>query len=321
MSKKSREVSKPRKFNIWRSYSDMMAGLLMLFVLIMCITLFQAQQSYVATIKEQEENLIIQQEYNSALVAKQQEIVDQATTIRSQDEMLADLQEQLNNSNLSIEELESTLQQQALLLDQKTISLSEKEDELNAKSLELKGSQEKIDQIIGVKAEVVEALKKEFEKNDTEVSIDPETGAMVLSSNVMFGYNENVLTEEGIEVLGEVLPVYCKVLLSEEYLPSVAEIIIDGYTDTDGTYEYNLALSQKRSLAVANHLLDIAEEFLEEEDVEELKKKLTVNGHSMNNPVLDENGEVDMEKSRRVEVKFRLKDEEMLKELSDILAE
>ena len=31
-------------FNVWRSYSDMMAGVLLLFVLIMCVTLFQAQK-------------------------------------------------------------------------------------------------------------------------------------------------------------------------------------------------------------------------------------------------------------------------------------
>ena len=30
-------------FNVWRSYSDMMAGILLLFVLIMCVSLFQAQ--------------------------------------------------------------------------------------------------------------------------------------------------------------------------------------------------------------------------------------------------------------------------------------
>ncbi len=32
-------------FNVWRSYSDMMAGVLLLFVLIMCVTLFQAQKA------------------------------------------------------------------------------------------------------------------------------------------------------------------------------------------------------------------------------------------------------------------------------------
>ena len=38
-----------------------------------------------------------------------------------------------------------------------------------------------------------------------------------------------------------------------------------------------------------------------------LSEKLTVNGRSESNPILDENGEVDMDASRRVEIKFRLK--------------
>ena len=97
------------------------------------------------------------------------------------------------------------------------------------------------------------------------------------------------------------------------------EIIIDGYTDTDGDYSYNLELSQKRSLAVAQYLLDIKSEFLKDVQVQELQDCLTVNGHSMSDPVLDADGKVDKDASRRVEVKFRLKDEEMIQELNKIM--
>lgn len=310
---------KPGKHNVWRSYSDMMCGLLMLFVLIMCITLFQAQQSYTKTIEEQKSKMVIQNEYDRALLENQQKIANQASTIRDQDSMLADLQTKLDDQNLTLDELKSALDEQALLLDQKTIALSDKENELNSKTLELKGSKDQIDKIIGVKAEVIEALKQEFESSGTSVDIDQETGAMVLNSNIMFGFNEDVLTDDGKAVLDSVLPTYCGVLLNEKYLPYVAEILIDGYTDNKGTYEYNLSLSQKRSLAVANRLLEIASGFLDEEGVATLQSKLTVNGHSMNNLIYDENGEVDAEKSRRVEIKFRLKDEEMLSSLSEIL--
>ena len=41
----------------------------------------------------------------------------------------------------------------------------------------------------------------------------------------------------------------------------------------------------------------------------------------MANPILDEEGNVDMDASRRVEVKFRLKDEEMIEELNKIMSE
>ena len=121
------------------------------------------------------------------------------------------------------------------------------------------------------------------------------------------------------QALEQILPIYCKVLLQDDYKDYLAEIIIDGYTDTDGDYSYNLQLSQQRSLAVAQYLIDIQGNFLNDEQSQELEKYLTVNGHSMANPVLDANGNVDKDASRRVEVKFRLKDEEMIDELNQLL--
>ena len=128
------------------------------------------------------------------------------------------------------------------------------------------------------------------------------------------------MTDSGKQALEQILPIYCKVLLQDDYKDYLAEIIIDGYTDTDGDYSYNLQLSQQRSLAVAQYLIDIQGNFLNDEQSQELEKDLTVNGHSMANPVLDANGNVDKDASRRVEVKFRLKDEEMIDELNQLLS-
>ena len=136
----------------------------------------------------------------------------------------------------------------------------------------------------------------------------------------MFDYDQAELTDSGKQALEQILPIYCKVLLQDDYKDYLAEIIIDGYTDTDGDYSYNLQLSQQRSLAVAQYLIDIQGNFLNDKQSQELEKYLTVNGHSMANPVLDANGNVDKDASRRVEVKFRLKDEEMIDELNQLLS-
>ena len=136
----------------------------------------------------------------------------------------------------------------------------------------------------------------------------------------MFDYDQAELTDAGKQALEQILPIYCKVLLQDDYMKYLAEIIIDGYTDTDGDYSYNLQLSQQRSLAVAQYLLDIQGNFLDATQSQNLEKYLTVNGHSMANPVLDANGNVDKDASRRVEVKFRLKDEEMIDELNQLLS-
>ncbi len=283
----------------------MMCGVLLLFVLIMCVTLFQAQKSYDESIKEQQEKNEMQANYIAEITAQQNTLDDQDAKLKTQDEKLSALAQQLAEQAQKLKEQEAALAQQQVDLDEKTQLISTQ--------------QAKIDNIIGVKAEVVESLQQEFAKNNLNVNIDSQTGALTLDASVLFAYDDAELTEEGKTALRSVLPIYCKVLLEDSYKSYLAEIIIDGYTDTDGDYAYNLELSQRRSLAVAQYLLEIQGEFLTSDQTIDLQDYLTVNGHSMANPILDADGNVDKDASRRVEVKFRLKDDEMIDELSSIM--
>ena len=308
-----KKKSENNGFNVWRSYSDMMAGVLLLFVLIMCVTLFQAQKSYNESLQERDEKIALQEEYTQELLDKQnaldkkdETLQNQDAQLKTQDEKLAEQEQQLAALAAKLKEQESTLNAQQSALDEKTA--------------QLKDQQAQIDQIIGVKADVIEALKNEFSKNNINVDIDAQTGALTLEASVMFDYDQAELTDAGKQALEQILPIYCKVLLQDDYMKYLAEIIIDGYTDTDGDYSYNLQLSQQRSLAVAQYLLDIQGNFLDATQSQNLEKYLTVNGHPMANPVLDANGNVDKDASRRVEVKFRLKDEEMIDELNQLLS-
>lgn len=308
-----KKKSENNGFNVWRSYSDMMAGVLLLFVLIMCVTLFQAQKSYNESLQERDEKIALQEEYTQELLDKQnaldkkdETLQNQDAQLKTQDEKLAEQEQQLAALAAKLKEQESTLNAQQSALDEKTA--------------QLKDQQAQIDQIIGVKADVIEALKNEFSKNNINVDIDAQTGALTLEASVMFDYDQAELTDAGKQALEQILPIYCKVLLQDDYMKYLAEIIIVGYTDTDGDYSYNLQLSQQRSLAVAQYLLDIQGNFLDATQSQNLEKYLTVNGHSMANPVLDANGNVDKDASRRVEVKFRLKDEEMIDELNQLLS-
>ena len=308
-----KKKSENNGFNVWRSYSDMMAGVLLLFVLIMCVTLFQAQKSYNESLQERDEKIALQEEYTQELLDKQnaldkkdETLQNQDAQLKTQDEKLAEQEQQLAALAAKLKEQESTLNAQQSALDEKTA--------------QLKDQQAQIDQIIGVKADVIEALKNEFSKNNINVDIDAQTGALTLEASVMFDYDQAELTDAGKQALEQILPIYCKVLLQDDYMKYLADIIIDGYTDTDGDYSYNLQLSQQRSLAVAQYLLDFQGNFLDATQSQNLEKYLTVNGHSMANPVLDANGNVDKDASRRVEVKFRLKDEEMIDELNQLLS-
>lgn len=303
-------------FNVWRSYSDMMCGLLLLFVLIMCVSLFQAQKNYNDSLKERDERIAMQQQ----VISQQTTLDEQEGQIYNQDQLLAAQKAKLDEQQKQLEALAAQLQVQQTTLDEQSSQLQAQEMDLKEKTNLLLNQQRQIDNIIGVKADVIAALKEEFTAQNINVDIDSRTGALMLDSNVMFDYNEAELTDEGMDVLDQVLPIYCQVLMQEEYKEYLGEIIIDGYTDTSGSYAYNLSLSQQRSLAVAQYLLTIQENFLSNTQMEDLKQVLTVNGHSMANPILDENGDVDMDASRRVEVKFRLKDEEMIEELTKIMS-
>ena len=323
-----KKKSEDSGFNVWRSYSDMMAGVLLLFILIMCVTLFQAQQSYNESLQERDEKIALQEEYNQELLDKQNALDEKDGTIQSQDEQLKSQSEQLATQQAKLKEQEQKLSDQqdqltalAAKLKKQKKTLNKQQAALDEKTVLLKDQQEQIDQIIGVKADVIEALKKEFSKNNIDVNIDAQTGALTLQSNVLFNYDESDLSDAGKTALEQILPIYCKVLLQDDYKDYLAEIIIDGYTDTDGDYSYNLQLSQQRSLAVAQYLLDIQGNFLSSDQSGDLQQFLTVNGHSMANPVLDADGNVDKDASRRVEIKFRLKDDEMIDELNQIMSD
>ena len=367
-----RKMNDEGSHNIWRSYSDMMSGLLLLFVLIMAVCLMQAQKNYNDRLAEQATRLQTQDELDrtqeelqqreseveaqsltltdmqsalenqaAMLSTKESELDAAQITLSQSQETLTSAQKQLEEQRKQLEEQQTQLtNQQAQLTDQQTQLadqqnlLSQQESELEARDAALLSNQEKldkqtklmdeqqkkIDQIIGVKAELIEDLNQEFADNQINVNIDPQTGAIVLDSSVLFAFRESELTPEGEQILYEILPVYCEVLLSEQYADYVAEIIIDGYTDSQGDYLSNLELSQNRAFAVASYLHMISGAFLDPNSQKVLQEKLTANGRSESNLILDENGQEDRAASRRVEVKFRLKDDEMIQELSDVLA-
>ena len=286
------------------------------------------QKSYNESLQERDEKIALQEEYNQELLDKQNALDEKDGTIQSQDEQLKSQSEQLATQQAKLKEQEQKLSDQqdqltalAAKLKKQKKTLNKQQAALDEKTALLKDQQEQIDQIIGVKADVIEALKKEFSKNNIDVNIDAQTGALTLQSNVLFNYDESDLSDAGKTALEQILPIYCKVLLQDDYKDYLAEIIIDGYTDTDGDYSYNLQLSQQRSLAVAQYLLDIQGNFLSSDQSGDLQQFLTVNGHSMANPVLDADGNVDKDASRRVEIKFRLKDDEMIDELNQIMSD
>ena len=85
----------------------------------------------------------------------------------------------------------------------------------------------------------------------------------------------------------------------------------------------NLKLSQDRALSVADYCIGDKNQFVWGDAIGELRKIVTVNGRSFSNPIYadEEKKIIDQDKSRRVEIKFRLKDDETIAELQRILGQ
>jgi len=290
----------------WLSYSDMMAGLLLTFVLIISLTVLRSKIQYDA---KQEE-----------LMGKEQELIIQSEELENERLTIEEQGAKLNAQELKLSEQEGELLMKQQQLDDQKKLLLEQSDIMTEMQKLLDEQQAKLDDIIGIRSELVTALKKEFEGSDLNIGVDEKTGAITMDSSILFTTGKYNLKSSGEDFLGEFIPRYLKILMSKKYSPYVSEIVIEGHTDTNGNYLYNLDLSQKRAYSVAKYCLDEKNKILTKEERENLEKVLSTNGKSFSDPIYDDNGEIDSDASRRVEILFRLRDEEMITEMINILS-
>ena len=84
---------------------------------------------------------------------------------------------------------------------------------------------------------------------------------------------------------------YLKAYLEKD---KTAKVVLTGYTDSEGTEEYNYKLSEERALNVKNYLINAGIN----------ENRITVKAEGENNPVADNNTEYGRAQNRRVEVKL-----------------
>ena len=197
----------------WISYSDMMAALLLIFVLILTYSLYQ---------------------YFTMLETKTKELNDQQIV--------------LDRQSLDLQLARVVLASREADLETATLRLQEQQDLLNAQAL-------RIDNLIGIRTTMIQDLSASLAAASLKAAVDPNTGDIMLDSAVFFETGSSEIRQEGKDLLDRFIPVYLDVLLREEYSAYLGEIIIEGHTDSKGSYESNLRLSQNRALQVALYCL------------------------------------------------------------------
>jgi chemotaxis protein MotB len=169
----------------------------------------------------------------------------------------------------------------------------------------------KIKSLTGIKLKVISELKSSLGK---KINIDKESGSLRLASNILFDKGSATLKKGAKKELKANFIEYVNALISNPNIKKhLDKIIIEGHSDSDGSYLYNLDLSQKRAFAVMHYLLTL--DYIKKHNI---KEKLVASGRSYLDTI-KVNGIEDKDASRRIEVKFRLKNEDAMYEIERIL--
>ncbi len=308
MRQSKRRRASYEEHSYWQSYSDMMAALLLIFILIIAITLSIYRQKTVAL-------EVTQADLEAAKVDLENYRIEIEASKAELENSLMKLQDAYTEAAMTKEELDAAY----LEIENAKIDLDQAYQDIADAQAELAYTKTELQNIVGIRTDIIGELQKTFD--ESSMKVDAQTGSITFSSDVIFEYGKANLTNASKETLREVIPVYLDVLLQDAYRDYIAEIIIEGHTDTSGSYKSNIDLSTNRAMAVAEFCLD-KKNGLDEEQIEKLQSLLTVNGRSYSDPIYKPGStEIDMVASRRVEIKFRLKEDEMIEKIAEILGQ
>ncbi|MHC1785712.1 MAG: OmpA family protein [Christensenellales bacterium] len=309
----------------WTSFSDMLSSLLLVFVLALAFSIYQYYTQLDIKTKQLDAQKAELDRTQIVLAQQESELETSRVKLMGKEEELASVQVQLDQQQADLFAAQTALKTKTeeqsalqLQLDQQAETLASQEIKLGAMQQALSSQAKQLDDLLGLRTEIIRELSKSLSAADLGAKVDPTTGDIVLDSQLMFESGQDVISLSGQEQLSRLIPVYLEVLTRPEYVDYMAEIIIEGHTDSKGSYIYNLGLSQNRALAVATFCLDMPS--LDGAQRTLLTRILTAKGRSFSNTVKNADGTENMVASRRVEIKFRLKDTEMIQRMSEILS-
>jgi chemotaxis protein MotB len=175
---------------------------------------------------------------------------------------------------------------------------------------------EGIREILLLRQEIVEELKETFESEEGPRVVIDADGVIRFGDRLLFEQNSHVILPEGLEQIQAFAQQYVSVVLAnEKFRDGIQRIIVEGHTNDDGEYFYNLRLSQERAYAVMEAIIRSAD--AQYESI--LKEKMTAVGRSFSDLLyLDEDRTVvDWEGSRRIELRFDLDDQRIMDQILD----
>lgn len=181
--------------------------------------------------------------------------------------------------------------------------------EFNQRKEEILETQEqRLKSFHALQQELINKLSDTFSQES--VSVDPNTGTLQIGSGILFGEGQATLREDSKQQLQKIFDAYVEVVLDPQFLDAIKQIEIEGHTNSNGTYLHNLELSQQRALTVMKEWL--AHNGAGNQDLQDL---VIASGRSYAQLILNADGSEDSVRSRRIEIKFRLKERELFESI------
>ncbi len=162
-------------------------------------------------------------------------------------------------------------------------------------------TEQELEAIVEKKEDLLEDLVKAFDEAGIKVTVNNETGELIMDSSILFGGDSAVLTDEGKKFLNKFVGAYTKIVFSEKYDGFISKTMVEGHTApvSGSTYESGLPLSKERAEVVKNYCVSSETGV----DTTKLAAALEAIGYSNSKPITKD-GKVDMAASRRVSFKF-----------------
>ncbi len=165
-----------------------------------------------------------------------------------------------------------------------------------------------------VKMDIAKEISQELQKQNINAEIDKMTGDLIIPSTALFEVNSYVLSPAGKSLLSKLAPIYINTLFKKKELAGdIESILIQGHTDSqtfagvksvDEQFVRNMDLSLKRANSVAEYILQTR---YDKTNADAFRKMIVVEGKSFNEPIIID-GREDYAKSRRVELKIKVRD-------------
>ena len=112
--------------------------------------------------------------------------------------------------------------------------------------------------------------------------------------------------------LDEFFPKFLNIIYSDEFKGIIEEVRVEGHTDSDEGYFFNMKLSQDRSREVLKYCYRT---ITDDNKKKWLEMTATANGLSYSKLIFYENGKENQKSSRRVEFRIKTNSESTIKEI------